>query len=116
MGTGIENGIGLLNIIVLYWLCGLGGILLSMNVRPNTHGVGASTAIFGLVGFYFSYIFSYWFYMGRVRCGQRIFLVIYVFLLVLLNSPLMQSDPHTDNIGHLGGFITGILVGFAITE
>jgi membrane associated rhomboid family serine protease len=53
MGTGIENGIGLLNIIVLYWLCGLGGILLSMNVRPNTHGVGASTAIFGLVGFYF---------------------------------------------------------------
>jgi membrane associated rhomboid family serine protease len=43
-------------------------------------------------------------------------LIVYVSILVILNSPLMQNDPHTDNIGHLGGFITGILVGFAITE
>ena len=69
MGSGIEYGLGPVRILILYWLSGLGGILLSMCVNPTAHGVGASTAIFGLVGFYFSYLFTNFTYMGRMRAG-----------------------------------------------
>ena len=69
MGIGIENGIGFVRMLILYILCGLGGNLLSMDANPPVHGVGASTAIFGLVGFYIAYIFSNWQFMGRVGWG-----------------------------------------------
>lgn len=117
MGTGIEDGIGAVRMIILYFLGGLGGILFSMDVRPYTHGVGASTAIFGLVGFYIAYVFSNFQYMGRKRAGQRIFLICYTSFMILLNLNLgPHSDSHVDNWGHLGGLITGILVGFTLTE
>ena len=83
MGTGIEDGIGTVRMIILYTLGGLGGILFSMDIRPYTHGVGASTAIFGLVGFYIPYIFTNFSYMGRKRAGQRIFLIVYCSIMVL---------------------------------
>lgn len=36
--------------------------------------------------------------------------------MLLLNTPLVQGDPRTDVVGHLGGFLTGTLVGLAISE
>jgi len=117
MGTGIEDGIGAVRMIILYFLGGLGGILFSMDVRPYTHGVGASTAIFGLVGFYIAYIFTNFWYMGRRRAGQRIALIVYTSLMVLMNLNIgPHSDSHVDNWGHLGGLITGLLVGLALSE
>lgn len=117
MGTGIEYGLGPLRTIILYFLGGLGGILFSMDVRPYTHGVGASTAIFGLVGFYIAYIFTNFFYMGRKRAGQRIALIVYTSLMVLMNLNIgPHSDSHVDNWGHLGGLITGLLVGLSLSE
>ena len=66
MGSGIEYGLGVWRTVILYWLCGLGGIMTSMCVNPSANGVGASTAIFGLVGFYFAYFFTNFGYMGRM--------------------------------------------------
>lgn len=117
MGSGIEFGIGFLRMTFLYILSGLGGITLSMCVRPAAHGVGASTAVFGLVGYLLSYCFTNFFYMGRTNPGQNIFLPIFVTVLILLNLNIGPgSDPHTDNFGHLGGLITGIFAGFSISE
>lgn len=117
MGAGIEFGIGFGRMVFLYVLSGLGGITLSMCVRPNAHGVGASTAVFGLVGFFLTYIFSNFGYMGRERSGQRIFLIIYCSLLILMNLNIgPNADGHVDNWGHLGGCITGVLCGYALTN
>jgi len=117
MGSGIEFGIGVVRMSFLYILSGLGGITLSMCVRPAAHGVGASTAVFGLVGYLLSYCFTNFFYMGRANPGQRIFLPIFVSTLILLNLNIGPgSDPHTDNYGHLGGLITGIIAGFSLSE
>jgi len=69
MGSGIEHGIGVWWMIFLYLLSGFGGNLLSSVVNPASYGVGASTAVFGLVGFYVSYIFSNWQFMGRFGWG-----------------------------------------------
>lgn len=52
MGAGIENGISTKWMAVLYTVSGFGGNLLSSILNPTSYGVGASTAIFGLVGYY----------------------------------------------------------------
>jgi len=117
MGSGIEAGIGFGRMAFLYIICGLGGITLSMCVRPSAHGVGASTAVFGLVGYLISYLFTHFQYMSRVRFAQFVYLLIFTVSLVLMNLNIGPgSDPHTDNFGHLGGLITGIISGFAISE
>lgn len=58
MGSGIEWGIGFGWFAFLYIITGFGGNLLSSVLNPASYGVGASTAVFGLVGFYVSYLFS----------------------------------------------------------
>lgn len=64
MGAGIEFGIGPGYMAFLYGISGFGGNLLSSVVNPVAYGVGASTAVFGLVGFYVQYIFTHWYQMG----------------------------------------------------
>lgn len=55
--------------------------------------------------------------MQRKGYGQIIFLVLYTLFLILLNLNIGPGkDDHVDNWGHLGGLITGIIAGFAITE
>jgi rhomboid protease GluP len=114
MGSGIEYGIGFLKMTLLYLITGFGGNLLSSVMNPAAYGVGASTAVFGLVGFYVAYIFTNWQFMGRVGWGQRVFLILYTSIMIVLN--FAKSDPKVDNWGHLGGLITGIFAGFAISE
>ena len=117
MGSGIEWGIGFGWMAFLYILSGFGGNLLSCLINPESYGVGASTSVFGLVGFYISYIFTNWQYMQRKAYGQIIFLVVYCSVLILVNLNVGGGgDSHVDNWGHLGGLITGIIAGFAITE
>lgn len=119
MGSGIENGIGVGYMIFLYTASGIGGNLLSSVCNPAAYGVGASTAVFGLVGFYISYLFTNWSSMQRARggAGQQIFLIVFVSTLILLNLNIgPNQDTKVDNWGHLGGLITGIFAGLAITE
>jgi membrane associated rhomboid family serine protease len=68
LGSGIEYGIGVLKMSILYILTGIGGNLLSAILSPAQFGVGASTSVFGLVGFLIAYIFTNFFDMGRKRC------------------------------------------------
>jgi rhomboid protease GluP len=117
MGAGIEHGIGLWPFIFLYMLTGIGGNLLSAVVHPDTYGVGASTAVFGLVGYLVAYIFTNWQQMGNRDFGQRIFLIVFTSTLILMNLNIgPTADSHVDNWGHLGGGITGFFAGIAITE
>jgi membrane associated rhomboid family serine protease len=64
MGSGIENGISSKYMAALYILSGFGGNLLSSVLNPSAVGVGASTSVFGLIGYYLQYIFTHWIYMG----------------------------------------------------
>lgn len=117
MGSNIEHGIGFGYMAFLYLLTGIGGNLLSGVVHPAAYGVGASTSDFGLVGFYLAYLFTDWYAIGRRDWLQRVFLIILVGLLLLMNLNIgPNADPKVDNIGHLGGFVTGVFAGLAITE
>jgi rhomboid protease GluP len=60
MGAGIEYGIGFWSFVFLYMITGIGGNLLSACLNPASYSVGASTAVFGLVGFLASYTVTNW--------------------------------------------------------
>ena len=60
MGAGIEHGIGFWPFVLLYMLTGIGGNLLSCCIKPEAYSVGASTAVFGLVGYLVAYIITNW--------------------------------------------------------
>lgn len=57
IGSGLENGLGAVKLLFLYFVSSFGAILFSCVVNTNSHSVGASTAIFGLIGYYVSVIF-----------------------------------------------------------
>jgi len=64
-----------------------------------------------------AYIITDWDAMGRRDWCQRVFLIIMVSLLILMNLNIgPHSDEKVDNIGHAGGFTTGVFAGLAITE
>ena len=56
IGSGLENGLGWWKLFMLYFVSSFGGILFSSVINPLTYSVGASTAIFGLIGYYVSTI------------------------------------------------------------
>ena len=55
IGSGLENGLGAWKISTLYLVSSLGGIIFSCVFNPLSFSVGASTAIFGLIGYYVSH-------------------------------------------------------------
>jgi len=54
IGSGLENGLGFWKLVSLYFISAFGGILFSLVFNPLAFSVGASTAIFGLIGYYVS--------------------------------------------------------------
>lgn len=125
---------------VLYIVSGFGGNLLSSVLNPSSVGVGASTSVFGLIGYYLQYIFTHWDYMGYDKTDgplyretslvnqnvkqvtnlpwcQRIYLTLLVVFFVAMSfNPEITGHDRVDNYAHVGGLITGFFAGIAICE
>ncbi len=65
IGSGLENGLGIWKIVVLYFVSSFGGILFGCVFNPTENSVGASTAIFGLIGYYVAYLCINWTVLGE---------------------------------------------------
>ncbi len=111
VGPISENEIGRARFCVLYFLSAIGGAAADIfwdhqfGSRPLV--VGASGAIFGLIGFGLTYNY---FYGGPAgRANSRIYLqwAIYAFAFGFFAWGI-------DNVCHAGGFITGAILGFVI--
>lgn len=98
IGPELERLLGRARFVALYLLAGLGSSVLVYVLSPYAGAVGASGAIFGLVGAYFVF--------GRKlgMPGNSRMLVYYVVWLVV-------SWHYTSWQGHLGGLLTGLIVG-----
>jgi len=116
IGSGLENGLGSWKLASLYFVSSFGGILFSCVFNPLAYSVGASTAIFGLIGYYISYLIIEWSRLGESNPMQRFTLIIFILLILLFNIQIGLSEANVDNLGHLGGLIVGIIMGFAIAE
>lgn len=92
------------------WICLLGGLagnLLSAVANPYSVGVGASGAIFSIVG-----ALGIYYKLNFHRMGQNRYQFL-VFFILLLGFSLLNGfiHDHVDGFAHLGGFIVGICCG-----
>ncbi|XP_052182896.1 RHOMBOID-like protein 3 isoform X2 [Diospyros lotus] len=93
---------------IIYLLSGFGGSVLSSLFIRNSISVGASGALFGLLGAMFSELITNWTIYTNKAAALLTLLVI-----VIINLAI-GILPHVDNFAHIGGFLTGCLAGFIL--
>ena len=111
IGSSLEADIGPLKFGLLYIVSGFGGILFSA-VCSDILSMGASTAVYGLIGSYLSFVILNWNYLKHdtdKRFSVLLFLFVSLFLASVTTSG--QSGEKVDVLGHLGGFLTGAMLG-----
>jgi membrane associated rhomboid family serine protease len=106
IGIRLEQEFGFVRIGLLYLISGFGGSLLSALFIQTNISVGASGAVFGLLGAMLSELITNWtIYVNKVMTLVTLVIIIAINLAVGIL-------PHVDNFAHLGGFISGFLIGF----
>ena len=101
-GKIVESIVGPLRMLGIYVISGLLGNFISLSFNLHTVSVGASGAIFGLIGSIFAMMFVSKTY-SRKTIGQML-----IALLVLIALSLFMSNINI--MAHLGGFIGGVLI------
>lgn len=107
LGQLTEKLLGSLSVLGLYLLTGIGASLLSLSWDPMRIGAGASGAIFGIAGALISVV--YFGQLGLHPEGRRK-LLGYVVRFAFINL-IFGLQAHIDNMAHLGGLVTGLLMG-----
>lgn len=91
----------------IYLLTGVGGALLSIAYNPGRLEVGASGAIFGIAG---ALLAGIKFGNLAISPGERKSIISSMIFFIVLNFSLGLGG-NVDNMCHLGGFVTGLLIG-----
>jgi rhomboid protease GluP len=111
LGQLSESLYGRWTYAALYLLCGLGASLASVAWHPGTPSVGASGAIFGLAGALIAAFKLGEFSVPRAALsGTLRSLAMFVFYNLILGAAIGT----TDNAAHVGGLITGLILGALI--
>ena len=109
IGTDLERIVGWQRFLAIYLLSGLFGSLASYAFSPHL-SAGASGAIFGVIGALGTFFALYrerlgrW---GRARLGNILFLIA-------INLFWGFTNPGIDNYGHLGGLLSGAVLGLVL--
>ncbi len=113
IGRQLEAYYGSTRLVLIYFLCGLSGGIASfgLNLHGNELAVGASGAIFGLFGALAAFF-------GRNRrqlgsAGARQFQSLLI--LIVINLVIGASIPNIDNLAHMGGLVSGLILGYVLS-
>ena len=107
IGTQVETYIGKWKFLSIYLISAISGSLMSCVFNLNTVSVGASGAIFGLLGSLIYFGYHYRLYLGSVLRNQ-------IIPIIICNLLLGFMIPGVDNGAHIGGLIGGYLSTMAI--
>lgn len=107
IGSQIESFFGKWKFTIIYLFSGLIGALFSMTFGGNYASVGASGAIFGLMGSLLYFGYYYRVYLGNVVKSQ-------IIPLIAINLLIGFLSPGIDNFAHIGGLIGGLLITIAV--
>ena len=112
LGRLAEKLLGSVTIFGVYLLTGIGASLLSLSWDPMRVSAGASGAIFGIAGVLITTL-----YFGKHNLQKDAVrrLLGYVVRFSLLNL-LFGLQGHIDNMAHLGGLVSGLLIGFFLAR
>lgn len=103
-GLRAEKMFDLKEYLAVYFLSGLAGGLLTLLMGPDVWSIGASGAIFGMLGACTIY--------ARRSIGQSImYALLYSFFFLVINI-----GPDVNVLAHIGGLVTGLLIGYALAR
>jgi rhomboid protease GluP len=102
-GRRLERYFGHWRFLLLYILSGFGGNVLSM-MFTEAPSLGASTAIFGLIGAQGIFI-----YQNRGLFGGMTRQALQSIILVAAINLMIGLSPGIDNWGHIGGLVAGLI-------
>jgi rhomboid protease GluP len=108
LGTLYELMFGTKRFTVIYFVTGLIASITSLLMPPHGPSVGASGAIFGIMGaFVFSILRSPRFRHERAARG----VVNQVVFWAIANIAIGMRLPQIDNSAHIGGLVAGLVIG-----
>jgi membrane associated rhomboid family serine protease len=107
LGRLSERLFGKWQTFAIYMVTGVGGALLSIAWKPEHGELGASGAIFGIVG---AVLAGVKFGDLDISTGEKRGIISSVVMFAVINFALGMSG-NIDNMCHLGGFVTGLLIG-----
>ncbi len=107
IGAQVENFLGRIKFLIIYLVAGISGALFSVIFGGNFASIGASGAIFGLMGALVYFGYHYRVYLGTVIKSQ-------IIPLIVLNLLLGFCVSGIDNFAHIGGLIGGTLMSIAL--
>ncbi|KAF9601322.1 hypothetical protein IFM89_018750 [Coptis chinensis] len=108
IGIRLEQQFGFVRIGIIYLLSGFGGSVLSSLFIRNNISVGASGALFGLLGAMLSELLTNWtIYTNKTAA-------LFTLIVIIAINLAVGILPHVDNFAHIGGFATGLLLGFIL--
>ena len=105
-GLRAEELFGVEEYLLVYFLSGLAGNLLTLLFGSSMVSAGASGAIFGLFGACTIYV--------RRAVGQSIIgALLFSFFLLMMSS---GGGGNVNNLAHFGGLVIGLLIGYALAS
>jgi membrane associated rhomboid family serine protease len=110
-GLEMERLYGSDRYIIIYILSGLFGSLASFASRgPQVFSAGASGAIFGVIGMNLAYFLLHRETFGRFG-RQRVMNTLFI---IGINLVFGFTIPGIDNLAHLGGLVSGFVLGYGL--
>ena len=114
MGNIVERNLGHVRYLILFLLSGIGGNIVSVlydnALGVNTYSVGASGAVFGVMGVLVLLIVK-----GRKKLRSGSSMLPRAAFAVFYAVYSGFKNPYTDNAAHIGGLATGVLLGLILT-
>ncbi|HSH80353.1 MAG TPA: rhomboid family intramembrane serine protease [Herpetosiphonaceae bacterium] len=110
LGPMTEGAFGSGRFLAIYLLAGLAGSIASYMTSPGL-SIGASGAIFGLIGALGAFYFSVRSFIGAEASRRQI---IELVTMAGINIFIGLSVPAVDNAAHIGGLVMGTVAGLAL--
>ena len=109
IGVLLESEMGKVKFLLAYLISGVVGSVASLWWNDFTVSAGASGAIFGMYG-----VFLAFFLVGYLKISENKSLFTSIGVFIVFNVMYgLRPDSNIDNAAHMGGFISGLLIGLS---
>lgn len=108
LGVALERLAGHIRFLLIYLVTGVISILASFYFSPQDISVGASGAIFGLVGAYAIFVLVH----RRAFPWAGIPALLWLVFIIGINLGIGIVIPNVDNSAHVAGLLSGFLLGW----
>jgi membrane associated rhomboid family serine protease len=108
LGVFLERIMGHLRFLLIYSIAGVISLIASFYFMPQEVSVGASGAIFGLVGAYSIFVLTH----RKAFPRGGLTTILWLIFIIGLNLGIGLYVPNVDNYAHLGGLVGGCILGW----